>query len=163
MDTTYTYTPPRQLEDISASLAQYLDGGQLRATPHEAVRLTTLGGDGWPHAAQLSLGEVLAIDRRHFRFLIDPRSKTTRNIEDSDRVVLSVVHGGESWEIRLSAKKIGMSGVGHNTALFSAAVVSVTVHSVPYATVDTGMTYHLRDPENVIKRWEEQIRVLKSV
>lgn len=162
MKQNHTYQPPRQVTELPPALLAYLDGNKLRERVGEAIRLTTVDDDGWPHAALLSVGEILAIGPRHLRFVIDPHSTTTKNIERTGRVTLTLVHEGGLWEIRLGTHRSGDAELGHNTAIFTANVELARIHEVPYADVVAGVTYRLKDPDTVIERWEHQIRALRA-
>ncbi len=111
----------------------------------------------------LSAGEILAVDPKRLRFVISPQSTTTKNIERTGRVTFALVHDHALWEIRLSAKRAGEGTVGYNTAIFAADVLSVRVHSVPYAEVTSGVSYRLKEPEVVLKRWVDQLKALHAV
>ncbi|WP_321893988.1 hypothetical protein [Paraburkholderia tropica] len=157
------YHPPREIRGLPPELVGYFDGRDLRGRIGEAIGLNTVGEDGWPHAALLSVGEILAVDSENLRLVMSPGSTTTRNIERTGRVTLSLVHGNAFWEIRLAARREGdAAGVGHNSAIFVATVELVRIHEVPYARVESGVSYQLNDPDAVVERWEQQILVLRS-
>jgi hypothetical protein len=69
----HIYTPPREhsAKAIPAALVNYLNGENLLAKT-QALRLSTVDADGWPHAALLSAGDVL--------LLAAPPCSITRNI-----------------------------------------------------------------------------------
>jgi hypothetical protein len=52
--------PTTQFQELPAEVVQNLDGN-LKVRSGEAIQLLTVSEDGWPHAAQLSVGEFLAI------------------------------------------------------------------------------------------------------
>src|SRR5262245_54704531 len=58
----HVYTPPRSYppKAIPPAVAQYLSGEDLLSKT-QALRLTTIDADGWPHAALLSAGDMLAL------------------------------------------------------------------------------------------------------
>ena len=58
----HTYTPPRHVSsrDVPAEVARYLDGADL-LNKTQALRLSTVDADGWPHAALLTAGDILAL------------------------------------------------------------------------------------------------------
>ena len=55
------YTEPRQFQSLPNEVIEELDGNHLEKRSRDAIRLSTVGEDGWPHAAQLSVGEFLAV------------------------------------------------------------------------------------------------------
>jgi hypothetical protein len=87
-----TYKKPTQANELAPGLVQYLDGSKLNERVGEAIRITTVDEDGWPHAALLSVGEVLAVDARHIKFAIWPTSTTTKNIERTGRISLALLY-----------------------------------------------------------------------
>lgn len=156
-----TYKKPTEAHELSPGLVKYLDGSKLSERVGEAIRVTTVDEDGWPHAAMLSVGEILAIHPKHLNFAIWPHSKTTKNIERTSRISLAMVHEGALWEIQLNAKRVA-DKAETKLALFTADVKSVRVHKVDYADVLTSVTYRLHDPESVVKRWDQQIEQLRA-
>jgi hypothetical protein len=58
----HVYTPPSALppKPIPAAVADYLNGEDLLSKT-QALRLSTVDAEGWPHAALLSAGDMLAL------------------------------------------------------------------------------------------------------
>jgi hypothetical protein len=156
------YQEPKETNALPQGLVQYLDGLRLNERIGEAISVSTVDEDGSPHAALLSVGEILAIDQRHLHFAIRPDSTTTKNIERTGRVSLAMVHGGVLWEIHLDAKRIAEDRAGMKLAFFTAKVKNVRVHRVDYADVVSSVSYRLHNPEGVVKRWEHQIEELRA-
>jgi flavin reductase (DIM6/NTAB) family NADH-FMN oxidoreductase RutF len=97
-----TYKKPTEAHELSPGLVKYLDGSRLSERVGEAIRVTTVDEDGWPHAALLSVGEILAVDQKHLNFAIWANSKTTKNIERTGRISIAMVHEGALWEVNLN-------------------------------------------------------------
>ena len=59
------YTPPQVVSgiDVPAGVLNYLNGEDLLSKT-QALRLSTVDPDGWPKAALLSAGDVLALSDR---------------------------------------------------------------------------------------------------
>ncbi len=157
-----TYKKPMEANELAPGLVQYLDGSKLSERIGEAIRVTTVDEDGWPHAAMLSVGEILAKDRRHLNIAIWANSKTTKNIERTGRISLAMVHEGALWEVHLNAKRITDKSADAKLAFFAAEVKNVRVHKVDYADVLTSVTYRLHEPASVVKRWDKQIEELRA-
>jgi hypothetical protein len=157
-----TYKKPTETNELAPGIVQYLDGLKLDDRIGEAIRVTTVDEDGWPHAAMLSVGEILAVDARHLVLAIWAHSKTTKNIERTGRISLALVHEGALWEIHLNAKKTAAEHAQDKLAIFAAEVKNVRVHKVDYADVLTSVTYRLHDKDAVVKRWDKQIEVLRA-
>jgi hypothetical protein len=57
----------------------YLNGEDL-VSKTQALRLSTVDADGWPKAALLSAGDVLAVPNGRLRFAIFANSGTARQL-----------------------------------------------------------------------------------
>ena len=135
----HAYTPPETTRSpvLPAQVARYLDGNDLLAKT-QALRLSTLDAEGWPHASLLSAGDMLALPSGRIRFVVFPQSTTTANL------------GGAfaSPEVPL--------------AFFEAELVEVRTHKAPYAAVSGGVTFTLHEPQSVLPRWQKQIVAMKA-
>ena len=67
------YVPPHVVSanTIPPDIASYLDGSDL-PEKSQAVRVSTVDVEGWPHASLLSAGDMLATAPGHIRFLLFP-------------------------------------------------------------------------------------------
>ena len=54
----HSYKGPTTSREIPEGLTRYLDGADL-LTKTQALRLSTIDADGWPHAALLSAGDMV--------------------------------------------------------------------------------------------------------
>jgi len=77
-ETETVYTAPNHLKGLPAQVATELDGAHLESRSDEAIRLSTVGEDGWPHAAQLSIGEILSVSHTELLVAIWPVSNTAK-------------------------------------------------------------------------------------
>ncbi len=69
-DAEHAYTPPRTgTRQLPDALLRYLDGSDLLHKT-QALRLSTVDAAGWPHAALLSAGDVLAVSPQRLRFAL---------------------------------------------------------------------------------------------
>ena len=59
-DAAHAYTPAETSATLPAQVARYLDGNDLLAKT-QALRLSTVDAEGWPHASLLSAGDMLAL------------------------------------------------------------------------------------------------------
>ena len=78
----HSYKGPTTSREIPEGVARYLDGTDL-LTKTQAVRLSTVDPDGWPHAALLSAGDMVMMPSGHIRFALFPKS--TRDIQSRSR------------------------------------------------------------------------------
>jgi predicted pyridoxine 5'-phosphate oxidase superfamily flavin-nucleotide-binding protein len=161
--------PMPRNESASAAAAQLpeaivrdFDGDHLEARIADAVRLSTVSEDGWPHAAQLSAGEILAVNAATLLIAVWPQSTTTANLTRDGRLTLSLVHDGALLEIRARAHAVAQRQTALELSVFGLAIESVTEHRAKYAEVESGVTFRLHEPERVLARWREQIAMLRT-
>jgi hypothetical protein len=90
------YVPPHVVSanTIPPDIASYLDGSDL-LEKSQAVRVSTVDVEGWPHASLLRCRRHAGDGARTIRFLLFPTSGTTANLERDGRVTLTLaVDGG---------------------------------------------------------------------
>ena len=159
-EAAHGYVAPHTHDAIPAEVVRYLDGSDLLAKS-QALRLSTVDAEGWPHAALLSAGDVLAVPPDRIRFVIFPESGTTANLARDGRITLTLSLDGGMCELRLRARRLDNASDDVPLAFFEAALESARVHAAPYADVTTGITFALHDPVSVRPRWERQIAALR--
>jgi len=162
-DIAHMYRPPAVAPEnnIPPEVAEYLDGTNLLSKT-QAVRVSTVDEQGWPHASLLSAGDMLAIPPARIRFLIFTESVTTRNLVRDGRVTATISFEGGMWELRFRARRIPEPSLEASLACFEATLETARFHAVTYASVISGVTFALNEPELVLSRWERQIRVLRD-
>ena len=162
-ESQHAYTPPRAAvaNTMPAAVARYLDGTDLLAKS-QALRLSTVDAAGWPHAALLSAGDMLALPSGHLRFVIFPQSATAANLARDGRLTISLSLEGGMCEVRLRARQLTYSAPEVPLAFFEAEVLSARVHAAPYADVTGGIAFALREPQAVLQRWQRQIAALSA-
>jgi hypothetical protein len=74
-EANHAYVPPDTSSEkaVPAEVARYLDGTDLLAKS-QALRLSTIDVAGWPHAALLSAGDMVAMPSGRLRFALFPQS-----------------------------------------------------------------------------------------
>jgi hypothetical protein len=126
---------------------------------HEGLTflLLTVDPHGWPHQAMLSVGEVVANDRRRLGLALWPASRTTRNLDERARATLTAVVEETGFTIRLRVRRRGelSTPLAGTLAHFDAAVEQVRADVVPYAVLESGVRFRLRDRDEVLSRWAE--------
>jgi len=148
---------------LPAAIVREFDGDHLEARLTAAVRLSTVSEDGWPHAAQLSAGEILAVNAATLLIAVWPQSNTTRNLARDGRLTLSLAHDGALLEIRARAHAVAQPQTAPELSVFRVEIESVTEHRAKYAEVLSGVTFRLYEPERVLARWREQIAMLRAL
>jgi len=154
--------PPASAAQLPAAIVREFDGDHLEVRQADAVRLSTVSEDGWPHAAQLSAGEILAVNAATLLIAIWPDSNTTRNLARDGRLTLSLVHDGALLEIRARAHALAQRQTSLELSVFRVEIESVTEHRAKYAEVLSGVTFRLYEPAQVLARWREQIAMLRT-
>jgi len=148
---------------LPSIIAGFLDGTDLRIRAGQAFRLSTVDAEGWPHGAQVSVGEVLAADPHTLHLCLWPGSGSTANLRRDGRATLSMALDGALWEIRLHAAAATPPVGAPELAYFRAAVESVQEHRAKYAEVTAGVSYRLHSPDEVLARWEAQLDALRRL
>ncbi|MGA9173588.1 MAG: pyridoxamine 5'-phosphate oxidase family protein [Thermoactinomyces sp.] len=147
--------------EISEELYQLLNGQSLETKQHEAMMLLTVTEDLWPHIAMISVGEILAIDQTNLRLALWPGTTTTSNILRTGRATLVVFFAGKAHYVRLSLQRLAeLPDARHKRERFSATVVSAREDVAKYADITSGVKIDLKDPDAVIKRWNETLEEL---
>jgi hypothetical protein len=160
----HVYTPPRIVpaHDIPAGVLNFLNGEDLLSKT-QALRLSTVDPEGWPHAALLSAGDVLALPNGRLRFALFPNSGTAANLVRDGRLTLSLSLEGGMCELRLRARQCGQGTLEVPLAFFEAEVERVRVHVAPYADVTSGISFALHEPSAVLARWQRQLAALRAL
>lgn len=146
-------------DHVCASLA----GADLERGIGYTIAALTVGEDGWPSVALLSVGEVVAVDPLAVRLALWPGTRTTANLARDGRVTLMLVDQGV-WYVRLQAgppRRLRVAG--HELSAFEARVVGVREDRVTYAVVEHGMSFSLPDRPAVVARWGATVEALKAV
>jgi len=156
-DSDQVYQPPKRIATafMPDEILDFLNGKDLDRKLSQAVRLSTIGEDGWPHAAMLSAGEMLALDSSEIAMLLYEGSNTSRNLARDGRLTLTLPLDHGLCEMRLRATE------WHRC--FTALVEDVRQHRSHYADVVSGVTFRLHDPTAVLARWSRQIEMLQGL
>jgi hypothetical protein len=159
----HVYTPPQTMaaSTVPAQVARYLDGTEL-LTKTQALRLSTVNEAGWPHAALLSAGDMLVVAPGRIRFVVFPQSETTANLVRDGRLALTLSVDGGMCELLMRARRLAHASPEVPLAFFESEVEKVRLHAAPYASVTSGITFALRDPQAVLQRWQRQIAALRA-
>jgi hypothetical protein len=157
----HSYTGPTTTREIPDGVKRYLDGDDLLAKT-QALRLSTVNSDGWPHAALLSAGDMVMMPSGRIRLALFPNSTVTSNLDRDGRLSVSLSLDGGICELRLRARRLTHSVADMPLAFFEAEIESVRRHIAPYAAVTGGVAFVLHDPQSVLPRWQRQIAALRS-
>ena len=162
-DAAHTYIRPdtASTTTLPAQVAGYLDGTDLLAKT-QALRISTVDAEGWPHASLLSAGDMLAMPSGRIRFVVFAQSTTTANLVRDGRVTITLSLDGGMCELRMRCRRLAHSSPDAPLAFFEAELVEVRIHKAPYATVSGGVTFALHEPQSVLQRWQKQIDAMRQ-
>lgn len=151
----------KQLPDSVRSL---LDGADLASREGTTFLLLTTDECGWPHMAMLSVGELVAIDAQTVRAALWLHSSTSKNLTQSGRATLTLIANGNGYYVRLLAERgpdldLGTEG---RLAYFVMHVQDIEEDSADYATLTSGVTFRLKQPEHVVPRWQRTVDALRA-
>ena len=161
-DSDQIYQPPTWIATsfMPDEIRDFLNGDDLERKLSQAVRISTVSEDGWPHAAMLSAGEMLALDAFEVAMLLYDGSNTSRNLARDGRLTLTLPLDHGLCEMRLRA--IAKKRQGRHRC-FTALVEDVRQHQSRYADVVSGVTFRLHDPTSVLARRSRQIETLRGL
>ncbi|MBV9673075.1 MAG: pyridoxamine 5'-phosphate oxidase family protein [Verrucomicrobia bacterium] len=162
VENVYTHSDVLPEDDILAGVLNYLNGEELLSKT-QALCLSTVDAEGWPKAALLSAGEILALPNGHLRIALFASSDTVANLERDGRLTLSLAHNGGMCSLRLRARKCRQGMPELSLAFFEAEIERVRLHRAPYADVTGGISFALHEPSAVLNRWRRQIEALRAV
>jgi len=155
----------RSLGDrLPDSLRQLLDGTDLASREGLTFLLLTTDDEAWPHVALLSVGELVAVDAHTLRAGLWLHSSTSKNLTRAGRAMLTLIAGGNGYYVRLAAQRgpdldLGADG---RLAYFVLRVEDVQEDSADYATLTSGVTFRLKDPAQVVPRWQHTVDALRA-
>jgi hypothetical protein len=161
-DSNDIYHPPQHISSTALpdEIVEFLDGENLDRKTSQALRLSTVDERGWPHAAMLSAGDIIALDHSRIGIVLYAESTTSKNLARDGRLTLTFPRGRGLCEVRLRAKEENVDG---QYRYVIATVEDVREHLAHYADVLSGVTFRLHDPASVIKRWKSQIASLRKL
>lgn len=150
--------------ELPAALQALLDGSDLANREGLTFLLLTSDESGWPHVALLSVGEVVATDPRTLRAGLWLGSGTTRNLSRSGQATLMLVADGNAYYLRVSARRGDDLDLGRDgrLAYFVLHVEDVLEDAADYASLSSGITFRLKQPDQVVPRWQHTIESLRS-
>ncbi len=155
----------RQLEPVvPAALRELLDSDDLAAAEGFTLLLVSVTADGWPHMAMVSVGEVVVAGDDSLRLALWPGSTATRNLTPSGNATLAAVADGTSYSLRLAVTRAGEveTPLAGQLARFEARVEGASADEAPYAVLESGVQFRLKDPPSVLARWAELRQALRD-
>lgn len=146
----------RELEPlVPAELAAALGGDPAESEGLTLLLLSVV--DGWPHQAMISVGEVVALDRRRLALALWPGAGTTAALTKTGRATLTVVLPPVAYALRLALSRVDdqETPLAGRRARFVAEVAAASADEAPYATLESGVAFRLHEPEKTFASWRE--------
>jgi len=150
-------------KELPPEVLAILAGDDLQRGAGHTFTLVVSGADGWPSFALLSVGEVLAPEESSVRLALWPGSGTTAALSEAGKATMMIVGGDSVWYLHLAARRgPDIVAEGMNRAYFECDVDEVLADRVSYATITSGITFSLPDPELVLGRWQRTVDLLRA-
>ncbi|WP_462409743.1 pyridoxamine 5'-phosphate oxidase family protein [Neobacillus sp. Marseille-QA0830] len=145
---------------LPVKIVNLLNGMDLEQKQNDAMLLITVSEEGWPHAAMISVGEIAAINEQLLRLSLWKGTRTAENLLRTGKATLVVILEGKAYYLKMMFSKLE----SHDTSRekYAAAVMSVKEDIAKYAVITTGIKFKLKEPEEVIRRWDKTIKELKN-
>lgn len=124
------------------------------------IGLLTVADGGWPHQALISTGEVVALDDVRLRLATWPSSTATRNLLATGRCTLVAVADGQVLSLRL---QVAPRGTVADLQVVDGTVVEARADSAPYAELESGVRFRLRDRDAALARWRATRAALRAM
>ncbi|WP_078392176.1 hypothetical protein [Shouchella patagoniensis] len=147
------------MNQLPKEVVAFLDGKQLEEKQHTAMHFMTVGKDGFPYKAMLSVGEVLSRGPSELRIGLWPSTTTVENTIRSKQTTLMLVLPPKAYDIQLLIKQVTEV---EDLAILTGNVVHVKVDQAPYAKIKSSVVYELNDSEAAISNWEKKLNRLKN-
>jgi hypothetical protein len=143
--------------ELPQELRDDLSGQDLAAKWGQTIPLVTIDGNGFPHFAILSYGEILANGPSQLRIGLYPGSTTTRNIKERPYVSLLIVLGDSVYYV----KGLAAEQPAENVVRFDVAVDQVLVDNEPGAHITSGIGFEMAQG----KQWwlEQSTKTLSAL
>jgi hypothetical protein len=143
-----------------SELMRFYDGKSLDEKASTAAYLVTIGEDDWPHAAMISVGELLIGSNRRAALAIWAHSQTTRNLIRTGQAVLLVVLSGRAVGAQLRLYRTNAADGLEGLQIFTGNVKSASADVAPYASLTSAVEFSLHSPADAIARWRKTLEVL---
>ena len=149
---------------VPGALRELLESDDLAAAEGFTMLLVTTTEDGWPHMAMVSVGEVVPVDEpQSLRLALWPGSTATRNVTPSGRAMLAAVVGGTLLaQARARAHGRGGDAARRHARALRGAGGRRERREAPYAVLESGVRFRLKDPADTRARWAELRAALRQ-
>ena len=150
--------------EIPEAIRPLLAGGELESLEGLTFLLLTVREDGWSHLTMLSVGELLAAGARDLQAAIWPNSTAAMNLARTGQATIALVHEGAGYYLRCSVQPgpdLHLE-TGGRLSYFELRVEEVLEDVAPYADLTNGVSFRLKDPGDVLPRWQETVAAMRE-
>lgn len=121
------------------------------------ILVLTSSSNGWPHVAMISVGEVVVAADGVLRLALWPTSTAARNLSSERRGTLAAVVDAVSYQLRVAVEDRAEleTPLAGRLVCFTLRVEEVRADEAPYAVLESGVRFRLKDPAATVARWRE--------
>jgi hypothetical protein len=145
-------------------LERALDGTNLGEgeTPSAMVLASHREG-GAVHVALLSRGEIVAVSRQRLLLALHAHTTSAENLRERGEATLLSADASGAVTVSLAiCDSRDVIIAGQTLSAFDAKVIEAREHAVPYASLRSGITFELADPEATLTRWGDTVAALRK-
>lgn len=155
-------TTPHGDSGLPLWLEQALDGANLgEGATHTAMVLASHREGGAIHVALLSRGEVVAASAQRLLLALHAHTSSAENLRARGQATLLSADGSGTVTVSLAIQDTrDISVGGQMLSTFDAKVIEAREHAVPYASLTSGITFQLAEPEAALTRWRDTVAAL---
>lgn len=125
--------------ELPQELRDDLSGRNLAGKWGRTIPLVTIDGNGFPHFAILSYGEILCTGPSELRVGLYPNSSTTKNTQARPHISLLIVVGDSVYYVKGTAEE----KPARNVVRFDVTVDQVLVDNEPGARITGGIGFEM--------------------
>lgn len=142
-------------------LLRWFSAADLERKVGDVVVLSTIDGEGWPHHALLSHGEVVAERADRVRLGLRPDSPTTGNLRRDGRATLCLIDRAAAYYIKGHARELAPPAAAFPLARFELAVSQVLEDRDPDNPLTSRLRFTSVQPSHVIVAdWRDTLATL---
>lgn len=146
--------------ELPKAVRVFLNGKDLERKQRDAMLLSTVTSEGFPHVAMISAGELVAISSSRVKLLVWKGTTSAKNMIQNHKATVTLVVEGKAYYIKFWLKKEAPVLSGYE--LFTGEVAAVKEDHAKYAVLTSGIQFQLHDSKQVLSRWKQSIAAVLS-
>ena len=153
--------------ELPESLWSRLNGSNLPSCLGKAFLITTVDPNGFPHAALLSYGEVVAVDRSRLRMAMYEGSRSVTHLKTNGKLTVSLVEEGLAYYVKGRAAPIPAVPQYPRLARFEIRIEEILEDQTPEEEAGTritgGITFQPpKGDAELLTSWEGVLSALRA-